>query len=142
MCKLHDMRCHRCTQVGRCARDKVAKLQICRMWMALCSTCKTFRVREVSAKAFRVFLQKTTNGYDTECFFRERVKEQNHHSIKSFERKHPLCKDARDMFFLQMPGQSPCWSCTDSNACQESITTVLSPPATCLATQCSKNISI
>ena len=39
---------------------------------------------------------------------------------------------ARDMFFLQMPGRSPCRSCTDSNACQESITTVLSPPATCL----------
>ena len=34
---------------------------------------------------------------------------------------------ARDVFFknLQMPGQSPCWSCTDSNACQESITTVM-----------------
>ena len=49
---------------------------------------------------------------------------------------------ARDMFFLQMPGQSPCWSCTDSNACQESITTVLSPPATCLEPQCIKHISI
>jgi hypothetical protein len=52
---------------------KVAKLQICRMWMALCTSCRKFRVllREVSARAFRVFPQKITNG----C-----------------EGKHPLCK--------------------------------------------------